>query len=254
MMLRGTGETAVAEALLAGEVDHIEDPELRNLARWASRSLAPEDPLLREPPFSAAHAAEIVGTAVAFHYINRLVNVFLVPSPVPGPRWLGWLTRRVLGATFGRRMVARTPLPGVSLGLLPEAPLPPDLGWSTSNSFVAGALARAAAVAEEAGRAALPNDVRELVAHRIAVWRGEVPGLSRAWVMRDVESLDEADQPLAAFALLTALAPYQVDPSIVEAFRARRPADQDLVGAAGWAAFIAARRVGSWLTSVGVAA
>ena len=63
------------------------------------------------------------------------------------------------------------------------------------------------------------------------------------------EPLTEADQPLAAFALLCALAPYQVDPSIVESFRAWRPADQDVIGAAGWAAFTAARRVCSWLAA-----
>ena len=60
------------------------------------------------------------------------------------------------------------------------------------------------------------------------------------------EPLTEADQPLAAFALLCALAPYQVDPSIVESFRAR-PADQHVIGAAGWAAFTAARR--GWLAA-----
>jgi AhpD family alkylhydroperoxidase len=255
MMLHGTGETAVAETLLAGDTDDIAEPQLRNLARWASRTLAAEDPLLREPPFSASDEAEIIGTAVAFHYINRMVNVFLGESPVPGRRWwLGRLTRRVLGATFGRRMVMHAPPPGASLSLLPESPLPPDLGWATSNSFVAGALARAVVVADEAGRAVLPDNVRELVSNRIAAWRGEVPGISRAWAMHDIESLDEADNPLAAFALLSALAPYQVDPSIIEAFRARRPTDQDLIGAAGWAAFTAARRVGGWLASARVTA
>ena len=64
---------------------------------------------------------------------------------------------------------------------------------------------------------------------------------------RDIAALDGPDQPLAAFALLVALAPHQVDPSVVAAFREHRPADEDLVGAAGWAAFTAARRVGGWL-------
>src|SRR5262249_1944088 len=67
----------------------------------------------------------------------------------------------------------------------------------------------------------------------------------------EVASLDDADRPLAAFALLTAVAPYQVDTSIVESFRARRPTDAELVGAAGWAAFTAARRVGGWFAAPG---
>jgi alkylhydroperoxidase family enzyme len=250
MMTHGTGETSVAEALLVGETDGIGDRRLRDLARWASRTLVPEDPLLREPPFAASDEAEIVGTAVAFHYINRMVNVFLGESPVPGPRRrLGGVVRRFLGATFGWRLVRRTPSPGTSLRLLPEAPIPTDLRWATSNSFVAGALARVAAAADEAGRAALPDPVRELVSNRIAAWQGEAPGPSRAWVGRDIASLDDAAQPLAALALLVALTPSQIDSSVIAAFRARRFTDQDLVGAAGWAAFAAARRVGRWLAS-----
>lgn len=255
MMLHGTGERSAAETLLVGDTNDIADLPLRRLARWASRTLAVEDPLLREPPFTASDEAEIVGTAVAFHYINRMVSVFLGDSPVPGPdRWHGWIVRRVLGATFGRRLVMRAPPPGTSLRLLPESPLPGDMTWATSNSFIVGAFARAAAAAEEAGRAALPDRVRALVSNRIAEWRGEAPGLSRAWVTEGTASLDEADQPLARFALLVALAPSQVDPSVIAAFRARRAADQDLVGAAGWAAFTAARRVGGWLTSMRAAA
>jgi len=131
-----------------------------------------------------------------------MVNVFLGESPVPGPeRWLGQLTRQLLGATFGRRLVERSASPGSSLDLLPDVPLPKDLGWAASSPSVGGAFARAAAVVEEVGRRALPQAVRELVSNRIAVWSGEAPGLTRARLEHDVASLDEADRPLATFAL-----------------------------------------------------
>jgi hypothetical protein len=86
------------------------------------------------------------------------------------------------------------------------------------------------------------------------MWRGEPPELGRGWVEDVVLPLDAADRPLAALALLTALASYKVDRAVVEEFRARRPTDPDLVGAAAWAAFSAARRVGSWLGSAKVGA
>jgi hypothetical protein len=228
------------------EVNH---PVLRALAMWASRTLAPDDPPLHAPPFAPPETAEHVGTAVAFHYINRMVNVFLPESPVPPPlRWFGALPRRFLAATFGRRMVTRAPRPGVS-SFLPDAPLPGDFRWAAGNPGVAGAFARAAAAVDEAGRVALPDSARELVARRLSMWRGEPPGLGRGWVDVAVSPLDARDRPLAALALLTALASYRVDRAVVEEFRGRRPTDADLVGAAGWAAFSAARRVGSWLAS-----
>jgi hypothetical protein len=72
-----------------------------------------------------------------------------------------------------------------------------------------------------------------------------------SWVDEAVAPLDAADRPLAALALLTALPSYRVDRAVVEEFRARRPTDADLVGAAAWGAFSVARWVGSWLTSAG---
>src|SRR5262249_62051970 len=153
----------------------------------------------------------------------------------------------------GGRLGMRTASPGAALRLPPESPMPADLSWATSNSYVAGALARVAAAADEAGRAALPDPVRELVSSRVAAWQRAARGLSRAWVTQDIASLDVADQPLAALALLVALAPSQIDSSVIAAFRARRFTDRDLVGAAGWAAFTAARRVGRWLASTTVA-
>jgi hypothetical protein len=47
--------------------------------------------------------------------------------------------------------------------------------------------------------------------------------------------------------LLTALASYQVDKSIVEDFRSHYPEDAQLIAATAWASFTAARRVGVWL-------
>jgi AhpD family alkylhydroperoxidase len=75
MMLGGAGQAEAGEALLAGGAAEISHPVLRGLAVWASRTLAPDDPLLQTPPFAPPEMAELVGTAVAFHYINRMVNV-----------------------------------------------------------------------------------------------------------------------------------------------------------------------------------
>ncbi len=48
-------------------------------------------------------------------------------------------------------------------------------------------------------------------------------------------------------ALLTALASYQIDEQVIEAFRAYYATDAQLVGAVAWASGAAARRISSWL-------
>jgi AhpD family alkylhydroperoxidase len=75
--LRGmTGEQS------AGVPESIADPAVRAIARWAGGSGTRTVAGLA-PPFPAGQAAEIVGVAVTFHYLNRMANVFLADSPLP---------------------------------------------------------------------------------------------------------------------------------------------------------------------------
>lgn len=241
----GAGE--VARALEAGNRERIADPRIRPLVEWASATLTPESEIVVNPPFDRDQAPEPIGTALAFHYINRVVNVLLEErlTPVPlGP--LDGLVRRGAVLVF-RHAVQAEREPGASLELLPDAELPDDLAWARPSPAVAGAVARLAAQAERAGEESLSPAVRERVESRVAAWRGEEPGLGRGWVEDAVAELAEDERPAGRLALLTALASYQVDDGIVEEFRRRSPADRQLVDAVAWAAFTAARRVTSWL-------
>ncbi|MGK5497838.1 carboxymuconolactone decarboxylase family protein, partial [Streptomyces sp. URMC 125] len=52
------------------------------LADWARTTAGPAGEESR-PPFGSDDAAEILGVAVTFHYLNRMVGLFLPESPVP---------------------------------------------------------------------------------------------------------------------------------------------------------------------------
>src|SRR5207248_295190 len=82
------------------------------------------------PPTAPSHAPELIGTAVAFHYYNRVVNVFLRESPFPShvPESAKPKARKVLGGVL--RPAEDGPPPGDSVALLPAAPLPDDLSWA----------------------------------------------------------------------------------------------------------------------------
>ena len=247
MMLHATSAHDIAAAISRGRNDQIQDTAVRQIVAWANATRSPGDPLLQRPPFSEADAPEIIGTAVAFHYINRMVEIFLDETPLPSNRnWLKGRLKRVAGLYFSRA-ARRQKVAGESLALLPEADLPADLSWAAGSPAVAGAFARWAAVVEIAGREALPVDVRALVSEHVAAWNGESLGLSRAWVEKAVTGLAETERPAARLALLTALASYQIDEETIAAFRAQQPEDDKLVAATAWASFTAARRVGNWL-------
>ncbi|MEU0793643.1 carboxymuconolactone decarboxylase family protein [Amycolatopsis sp. NPDC005961] len=201
------------------------------------------------PPFPPEQAPELVGVAVAFQYYNRMVNVFLQESPFPShvPESAKPQARRVLGGVL-RPPSGPGPRAGDSLELLPDAPLPADLGWARPSAVVAGAFARAYAATEAAGARSVPAAVRALLHDRLSTWDGQAPGLSRAWLEEAVAGLAEADRPAGRLALAIALASYQVDEGLVEAFRTTAPGDDALIELAAWASMAAARRVSTWLT------
>lgn len=224
------------------------DERLEAIAAWAEASSSPD--ALPAAPFSREHTPWMVGTAVSFHYVNRVVNVLLDASGVPGPmRRLGRVAGLVADRLVGRPMLRLNPEPGRSLKLLPETPLPGDLEWTATDEYVAGAFARADAAFARAAEKVYADQVRELIAERVSTWDGSAPGVSRAWVDAAVANLPPGQRPPATLGLLSALASYQVDDGTVAAFRHDRPADRDLVVAVAWPAWLAAKKVGSRLAA-----
>jgi AhpD family alkylhydroperoxidase len=113
-MLHADGRGALAGSLLGGAASEGLDDEARTFAAWAAATRSPGAAVLADPPFDAELAPEFIGTAVAFHYINRMVTVLASPSPFPGPRALRPLTTRIAPRLFARA-VKRPKAPGASL-------------------------------------------------------------------------------------------------------------------------------------------
>lgn len=220
-------------------------PALAAVTDWA-RGLTTAGGPPGAVPFAAGHLPELLATAVTFHYLNRMVLLFLPDSPVPAaaPR---------AGHGPALRIVARAMRPdagapvtaGAALGLLPAAPLPAALAWARPEPAVAGALSRAVAGVDAAAERWVPEAVRELLHAELAVSDGTPPGPSRAWLEPLVAPLDPAPRAVARLALLIALAPYQITDADVTAFRGVRPGDRELVELAAWASLTAAVRIAS---------
>ncbi|MBO1413342.1 carboxymuconolactone decarboxylase family protein [Streptomyces sp. FH025] len=199
-------------------------------------------------PFPAEQAPELVGVAVTFHYLNRMVSVFLQEDLVPPGAPAA--VRRAVTAVLGRRLrhYARSaPAAGGSLDLLASAALPADLAWAAGTPSIAGAFARAASVIDAAGARSVPEPVRDLVRAELAQWDGSSPGLGRDWLEKAVSGLPEEQRPAGRLALLTAKAAYRVDEGLVAQYRLGQPGDAGLVELTAWAALTAAREVGSRL-------
>ncbi len=227
--------------------DPDRDHRIRRIVEWARACATTDTADSGEPPFPDESAPELIGVVVTFHYINRMVNVFLPDSPVPTgvPSVVQARVRRLMGR-FMRSVIAPDHEAGASLDLLPTADLPPDLVWAKGSEHVSAAFARAAAAIESAGERSVPDSVRGLVSDRLAGWTGRLPAISRSWVDEAVAGLPDDDRPAGKLALLTALASFQLDPTVIADYRATRPDDRSLIEITSWASMAAARRIGSW--------
>ncbi|MGH3741819.1 MAG: carboxymuconolactone decarboxylase family protein [Micromonosporaceae bacterium] len=259
---------AMLHGLVPGE-EPERDPELRRVAAWAQASGTVATATQCPPPAPPGQMSELVAVVVTFHYLNRMVNVFLPDSPFPS-RLTGDARRRVkrvVGWAMGGR-ARRAVEPGAALGLLPAAPAampapaarvsaaepaPPvvgaplaDLGWSAGSPRLARAFSAAALTIERAGRRSTQQATRDLVEAQLVAWDGKPTGLSRAWVDEAVGSLPTEERAAGRLALLTAMASYQVDSGVVAEFRKAQPSDQALIELTSWASLAAARRVASW--------
>jgi len=246
-----TVHSATSKAL-GNELDSVNDPGLKEIINWAQQSGQPDPaPLARSAgptglahpgPADPASFAELAGVAVTFHYLNRMVTIFLPKSPLPSltPKAVGGWVMDMLASA----MVAASPAPGAALTLLPDAALPAEFSWAAGTPHVAAAFARATAAIEEAGQRAVAPQVREFVLEILDRRDGQPAGPSRAWADTEVARLADADRAAGRLAILTALAPHQV--GRVDVAEARQ-ADDALLALTSWASMAAARKISSRL-------
>jgi len=244
-MLRAGDQGALAGGLLSASATDGLDGQAGGIAAWAAATRSPGAAVLSNPPFEGELAPEFIGTAVAFHYINRMVTVLASESPFPGPRAMRPLTMRIAPRLFARA-VKRPKTAGDSLRFLEQAELPEDMGWAKDCAPVASAFAGFTVAIEDQATDAMGPDARALVEDRIGAWSGEDQELSRGWVEDAISELSEREAATARLGLLTALAPHQIDDGVVAAYRSDEPSDRRLLALLAWSSAQAARRIGTW--------
>ena len=249
-MLHGTSAHAVADSMLAGDMEGVDDPKTKSLINWALATRTPQSELLKKPPFSTEEMPEVIGTALSYHFINRMVALFLGTSPLPvntSKPMLRKIATRIFGATAGKSIATKQVSGGDSLVFLPESSLPQAFSWAESNTHIAKAYAGFSSVMESAGEKTIPKEVRSHLINYLEKWQGEDMPLSRQWLEEAIKDLEEAHQDCARLVFLTALSPYQVDKKIIADFRKQYPTDEALLSATCWASYAATKRISQWV-------
>ncbi|NUW38740.1 carboxymuconolactone decarboxylase family protein [Nonomuraea rhodomycinica] len=213
-LLHATGEHRLAETIAAGGTP--DDPGHAALLAWATATRTPGAPELSAPPYPRGHAPQYIGTALTFHFINRIASALITEDLLPGGLQRSRLVRSAGGRAMART-VRRRLAPGEGLATLEGLPAGREPGWAAGTP-VGRAYATLTAVAAE-GETLLSQRARAFVREAVVASDGSHPPLG-GWP--DLGSLPAGDRPGARLALLAALAPYRVTDADVSAWRESR--------------------------------
>ncbi|NTU53202.1 MAG: hypothetical protein HGA97_05775 [Chlorobiaceae bacterium] len=201
------------------------------------------------PPFTKKEAPAFMATAVLFHYINRMVTIFLDDAMIPlvgKVPVVGEQAFRIFSSVTSGRIVRIEAEAGCFLTESPSMKLPSAFEWALDDPGVSGGLLRLAAAVDDIAGAIDPV-VRLLVERQIDSWEGDPPGIGKGWVDAALNELPEKQRPQARFALLAALSTWMVDDGEVKRFRYAGFDDRALLETAAWGAWLAAERIAGWM-------
>jgi AhpD family alkylhydroperoxidase len=201
-LLHANGEHDLTRRIADGGTP--DDPSHAQLLAWG-RDIGTAPPFPADHP----HAEEYIGSALAFHFMNRIADTLLTTQqPDTDARRL-----RLLETAAGQRIAKaarRTLTPAESLPLLCSSGEAPP--WAVPGSPVATAYG-ALRTAGEMGAGLLSDDDAAYVRKAVAAWDGRthLPSTDPALPSRE-------DRPGARIALLAALAPHHLTAEDVQAW------------------------------------
>jgi hypothetical protein len=117
--------------------------EAHNAVGIKGVSRSPSSVPLLAPPFSRRQAPEIIGTTMIYHYLNRMIQVFLPESMLP-IFLRGGIIGKVVWSQVGRKLAHsrdQAKEAGASLRFLPEADLPAEMSWAAPEPSISRAFA-----------------------------------------------------------------------------------------------------------------
>lgn len=218
------------------------------LALWAESTADSQAPMLSSPPFTE-FPAEYIGTAVAFHYLNRMVSVFLDKKMMPVPDLLDGMTD-VMAKVMMSGMIRKGKYSNIgdSLKLLPDtdASLSWTPTWAESSTHVSDSLAGWSSIIESVMRLHFTERFIKTASEKIDSWIGG-SALNNGQVYTDVgDAFSASDLPCAEIVLCTVYSPYRITDAMLEDALQSTGSRQALLALVAWAAQRAARRCGDW--------
>ncbi len=245
IMIIGLSDKKMAKAVVKKDLSLLEDRETIKLIRWSFNTKAFDSLIVKDPPFSAKQAPEIIGTAVFFHYLNRMVTCFLGPTILPmNVSFLKEPMKKMAAMMFSKVLnTEREAGKVLNPQLLGDGDR--NLQWTKTNKRVSHVFISYQRLIDGLAKDYLPQDVIEFIEDQIDVWDGREVKLNTRILDREVESVSPRYRPIARILYLVAFTPYRVRDYHFAEFRSLfMDSDMAILVAFSWASFKTATKIG----------
>ncbi|MEL7001332.1 MAG: carboxymuconolactone decarboxylase family protein [Bacteroidota bacterium] len=244
IMLIGLKDYATASAIVKRKPDMINDTLLRNLVKWSLDTRNFNSVIIKFPPFSSQQAPEAIGTAVFFHYLNRMVSAFLGPTILPvNINFLKGSMKKMAGkmfaSTLSREKEQKIFKPKNFDNVLDRIP------WTLCNPQVRHVYSQFYLTLNSLAEKYVPEEVRKFINNELNNWDG-VDQFITTDKDAKLQDVSEQHQELAGVLYTQAFAPHKININDIEKLKRLFPQDTDeaILVSFAWASFQAALYIG----------
>lgn len=244
IMIIGLKDKLVADAIVKKDLDLIENDEVRKIVNWAFNTRNFKSMTVNNPPFSSKEAAEIIGTAVFFHYLNRMVTIFLGPTILPLNIHFFKGIMKSMAAKMFSGVLHEDRKEGAKKGNYANIK---GLYWASGNPRVEYVFTYFFHVVTELANQHVPQEVRSFIKDQIIDWDGS--DLENTKDLDTVVSVvSSQNQPLARMLYLTAFSPHRIQDFHFKEFHMfYKGKDEQILASLSWASLLTSVRIGDRL-------
>ena len=243
-------DAKTGDAIINRTWKELDNKKTKQLINWSLQTRNPHASIIKNPPFSIDEAPEIIGTALAFHSTNRLVNIFLEESPLPSfltGKLLKKIALKIASKTLFKSMVSNNAMAGDGLQFIQDHPIHKSIEWSKAIPAFSKVLAAEEILLKDIEEDTIPEKLRDLFKNEVTQWEGEEMPLGRGWLNEILINLDENELRVGRLLFLAAFAPYTITKNDINAFRKVKPTDKELIETCFWAIQTVTNKIGEWL-------
>lgn len=247
IMLIGLKDGLTADAIVKRNPGIIDDTYLRNLVKWSLDTRNFKSVIIKFPPFPDNAAPEAIGTAVFFHYLNRMVSAFLGPTILPvNINFLKGSMKKMAGKMFSGVLARDKEHKKFDKQDFSE--VNDKILWSTFNPNVNQVYGRYYVLLNELASKYVPENIQTFIKNQIAKWDGvdqfQLPDIAPL-----LEGVSDKERDLAEVLYIQAFSPHKINASHIDKLNNYFTDDNDeaILVSMAWTSFEAALYIGRQL-------